>query len=222
MLKISLNYMLNRALSMSVFASWCGVLFWINMSLVSNGLYKNLIIMIFTMLFVMLGSISPKLPEAVFVMPVSKTVREHYIKKLFIGKLILAGGLETILSVVAIVLGVGTPLSMVLSVANTVIVAYGFVVTGYYQGKNVAEQSRIIVGISGVIIMMVITIGSPITPGIPALVIGLILLVLWCLVLYKPVTTTNRMCADLADYEKLTVTNMPLDKRAKLKEKGAI
>ncbi len=232
MLKISLNYMLNRGINFSIASSLFWGVYWLFLS-ARDGKLAHIIMIIFTLLFIGIGAMLPKLPETIFIMPVSKVNMECHIKKLFVGKLVVAALLETVLMVVAVLCNIIMPAFALLLVIDTVAVSYALVLTSYYQGKNVKAQERLVTGVSMLSIAMFFTavIGEAAANASPDgfsrnVIIILILifftLISWALIWYKPVTTTNRMCADLADYEKLTVTNMPLDKRAKLKEKGII
>ncbi|MBQ4283146.1 MAG: hypothetical protein IJB96_04380 [Lachnospira sp.] len=222
MRKISLSYMLNRTFNVSTLGQCMWIFFCTQITAVTNGMIAEVLIMVSMAAFVALGAMLPKLPEEIFLMPVSREDREKSIRRLFVEKLIVSAILQSVLMIISVVCGFLTPISAVLLVVDAVTVSYAFVLTGYYRGKNVNASGIYTGTMMFIVILMVITAGVNVKPGLWAIIITINSVGLWSIVWCKAGKAIKGMCEDLADYEKLMVTNMPLDKRAKLKEKGVI
>lgn len=231
MLKISWNYMFNRSEGNGG-SIWNFIfpVFYIPILISNiidesdNGDWKIMLIIIAIAIFAIIGGMSAKLPESIFLMPVSRKQREEHIKKFFWMKLAICAGGCVCIPVIGVVLGIMNPTAAVLIALDCITFAYLLTQGDYYSKKNDMAEVVYVVGIVAFAILLVATAGfaGDGAMSVAMKVLGIISAIFYVIMWFNCGKKVDDMCKSLADYEKLVITNMPLEKRAKMQEQGLL
>ncbi len=226
MLRISLNHTLNSTLNNNPTAFiWpiCYLPILASNVFDGDGDWQIVVTMLLFAIAVVVGGIPPKLPESIFLMPVSCAQREKFIKKYFWIKLVVSALACFTIMGVSVMFGTVNVVAGILIAFDGISIAQLFALNGSYYNKNSAKEVLMVFMMIALVLIVIITVGfGQDDMGVATVIIGVISLILYIIDWANIGKKVEDMSKDLSDYEKLVITNLPLEKRAKLQEQGLL